>query len=220
MTSNKSADMEIIERFTKGDLDAFQELVSKYEAKVFNLAMRYTRNREDSEEVLQDVFVTVYKKVRGFEGKAAFSSWLYRVTVNAACMKLRKRKQDRTIAVEDLTMPMHNRWLDEDESLQYQSDAETVSGELRSVLQSAISRLPEEYRVVFVLRDVDGLANKEVAEILDLTVAAVKSRLHRARLMLRKKLQYYYDDYCEPTEVLAIGAGYLQDKSMGYQSAA
>ena len=108
MTSNKSADMEIIERFTKGDLDAFQELVSKYEAKVFNLAMRSTRNREDSEEVLQDVFVTVYKKVRGFEGKAAFSSWLYRVTVNAACMKLRKRKQDRTIAVEDLTMPMHN----------------------------------------------------------------------------------------------------------------
>src|SRR5258708_5708025 len=89
----KLTDVELVEIFKAGSIDAFEELISRYESKVFNLAMRFTRNQEDAEEVLQDVFATIYKKIDGFQGKSAFSSWLYRIIVNAAFMKLRKRRQ-------------------------------------------------------------------------------------------------------------------------------
>jgi len=95
-------DLILIEQFTKGCIGSYEELISRYETKVHNLAMRLTRNSEDAEEVLQDVFMTVYRKIEGFEGKAKFSSWLYRITVNAAFMKLRKRRQDKTVSVEDM----------------------------------------------------------------------------------------------------------------------
>lgn len=193
--AKKVSDVELIERFRAGSVEAFEELVSRYEAKVFNLALRFTRNQEDAEEVLQDVFATIYKKIEGFQGKSAFSSWLYRIIVNAAFMKLRKRKQQQSVSLEDLSPIVRQHYLDQESTFLSRSDSISMNRELREVLESAINRLPGQYRAVFILRDIDGLSNQEVGEILDLSIPAVKSRLHRSRLMLRKKLMRYWDDY-------------------------
>lgn len=197
MKEKRVTDMDLIGQFTKGSIEAFEELMQRYESKVFQLAMRFTRNQEDAEEVLQDVFTTIYKKVAGFEGKSAFSSWLYRIVVNAAFMKLRKRKQSQTVSIEDLTPAIRQYCLERDSNYGERSDAMAATREVREALQGAINRLPEQYRAVFVLRDVDGMSNEEVGEILDLSIPAVKSRLHRSRLMLRRKLQRYYDDFTD-----------------------
>jgi RNA polymerase sigma-70 factor (ECF subfamily) len=183
----KPTDRELIASFSSGDQASFEELIQRYSAKVFSLATRLTRNAEDAEEVLQDVFVTVFRKIAGFEGKSSFSSWLYRVTVNAAFMKLRKRRQDHSVPLEDLlNQQQHIPALNSQEHANV--DNITIRHEMLEALEEAIQRLPEEYRPVFILRDVDGLTSREVGKILDLTVPAVKSRLHRSRLMLRKRL--------------------------------
>jgi RNA polymerase sigma-70 factor (ECF subfamily) len=157
--------------------------------------MRFTRNHEDAEEVLQDVFTTLYQKLEGFQGKSAFSSWLYRIIVNAAFMKLRKRKQNNTISIEDLAPTIRQQQVEKEHSISNRSDLLSINKEMRDIIDSALNRLPDQYRAVFVLRDVDGLSNQEVGEILDLSIPAVKSRLHRSRLMLRKRLQTYWDDF-------------------------
>ena len=192
-------DLELINKFKKGCQFSFDEIVKKYETKVHNLAMRLTRNPEDSEEVLQDVFVTVFRKIDGFEGKAKFSSWLYRVTVNASFMILRKRKRKQTVSIEDFLPNLADNALGTPQHFGNQSDSRAISNEMRTELEGAISKLPEEYSAVFVLRDVNGLSNKEVSEILNLSIPAVKSRLHRSRIMLRKKLRKYYEDYTSET---------------------
>jgi len=209
MSEKKVSDSVLIERFRNGSIEAFEEIVSRYESKVFNLAMRFTRNQEDAEEVLQDVFTTIYKKLAGFEGKSAFSSWLYRIIVNAAFMKLRKRKQNTTVSIEDLAPAVKQYCIEREGVTESRSDTLTMNKELRDRVQGAIDRLPEQYRAVFVLRDVDGLTNQEVSEILDLSIPAVKSRLHRSRLMLRRKLRRYYEDFTGNSRVsydAAVGA--------------
>lgn len=202
MKEKKVTDMDLIERFRKGSIEAYEELISRYESKVYNLAMRFTRNQEDAEEVLNDVFTTIYQKVDGFEGKSAFSSWLYRIIVNAAFMKLRKRRQNNTIAIEDLSPSVRQNSIERDTNIGNRSDLLSMNRELRETLEAAINRLPDQYRAVFVLRDVDGLSNQEVGEILELSIPAVKSRLHRSRLMLRRKLQRYYDDFTGKRQIL------------------
>ena len=197
-------DVQLVKKFKKGSIEAFEEIIKRYETKVMQLAMRLTRNHEDAEEVMQDVFSTIYKKINGFQGKSAFSSWLYRIVVNAAFMKLRKRKQNHTIGIEDLAPNVKQACLEGDNSQFERSDNIASSKEMRDIIQLAINRLPGQYRAVFVLRDVDGLSNNEVGEILQLSIPAVKSRLHRSRLMLRKKLQRYYDDYTDRKPMVRI----------------
>ncbi len=187
-------DTELVNNFKNGDTSSFVELVERYTQKVHNLSIRITRSEEDAEEVIQDVFVTVYNKIDKFEGKSAFSSWLYRITVNTAFMKLRKRRQTPAISIEELSPTVRDNWVghkSDDCDVNYISSRH----ELRAELDNAVSKLPDEYRMIFVMRDVDGMSNQEVGELLDLSVPAVKSRLHRSRLMLRKKLQKFYNDY-------------------------
>ena len=191
MPTQKKSDLELIVEFQKGDQRSFEELISRYSNKVFSLASRLTRNTEDAEEVIQDVFVTVHRKIGGFEGKSSFSSWLYRVTVNAAFMKLRKRKQDQTVPLEELIQqPVLVAALKSPESSFV--DSQSIRNEMLEALETAIRKLPDDYRPVFILRDVDGLTSREVSRILDLTVPAVKSRLHRSRLMLRRRLNRFF----------------------------
>ena len=206
----KLEDNELIERFSRGCEISFEEVVKRYQTKVHNLAMRLTRNEEDAEEVLQDVFVTVYRKIESFEGKAKFSSWLYRITVNAAFMKLRKKKQDHSVSLEDLAPSVQNQAREQGSLFLASSDSVAINREVRDALEGAISRLPDDYRAVFVLRDVDGLSNKEVSDILGLSIPAVKSRLHRSRLMLRKKLKRFYEDYSEDVKVVSYGPQMMQ----------
>lgn len=205
-------DKQLLKHIKRGSQDAFKEVLGRYETKVFNLAMRYTRNPEDAEEILQDVFVTVFKKISSFKGKSAFSSWLYRVTVNAAFMKLRKRKQDHTIPMEELSAPIQKNWLDKGGAHKDScTDGGLMHGELREILQEAIDKLPDDYRAVYILRDIDGLSNRQVSKVLSLSVPAIKSRLHRSRLMLRKKLSIYYKDYYDKDKIFAIGPKFIHD---------
>ncbi len=195
LNEKKTTDVQLIAAFRKGSMTAFEELIERYQAKAFSLALRLTKNQEDSEEVIQDVFTTLYHKLAGFEGKSAFSSWLYRIVVNASFMKLRKRRQTPAVSLEDLPQVLREGPFLKDPILADFADAGTVTREVRETLHSAINRLPDEYRSVFVLRDIDGLTNQEVGEILDLSIPAVKSRLHRSRLMLRKKLVRFYEEF-------------------------
>ena len=109
----KVTDLELIEEFKNGSIAAFEDIVARYETKIFNLALRFTRNQEDAEEVLQDVFTTLYKKADSFQGKSAFSSWLYRIVANAAFMKLRKRKQQQNLSIEDLSPAMKQHYIEQ-----------------------------------------------------------------------------------------------------------
>lgn len=199
------SDVELVEQFRKGSIESFEEIVVRYESKVMNLALRFVRNQEDAEEVMQDVFTTLYRKIESFQGKSQFSSWLYRIVVNSAFMKLRKRKQSQTVSIEDLAPAVKQYCIDREALVSTSAQNLSFSRELRDVLQAAVDKLPAQYRAVFVLRDVDGLSNQETGEILNLSIPAVKSRLHRSRLMLRKKLQGYYTDF--------TGRPYMDDSS-------
>ncbi|MCB0321362.1 MAG: sigma-70 family RNA polymerase sigma factor, partial [Bdellovibrionales bacterium] len=187
-------DIELVNQGKAGDEEAFVELIRRYTQKVQHLAMRITRNEQDTEEVVQDVFVTLYTKLGTFQGKSAFSSWLYRITANAAFMKLRTRRKHVAVSFEEDSEQGETTFCSPRSDV---SDVDylSVRHELRSYLEDAIETLPHEYRAIFVLRDVDGLSNQDVGDVLGISVPAVKSRLHRARLLLRKKLQRYYQDY-------------------------
>lgn len=186
------SDSFLLQRFASGDLGAFEELVHRYSSRIFGLAYRLTRNVEDAQEVHQDVFVTVYRKIRDFQGKSAFSSWLYRVAVNTALMRLRKRRASRDVSVEDIGADYVEQALLRASFKDTTVDRHVEQNRLSRMLESAIGRLPAEYRPVFVLRDIDGLSAREVGKILEISIPAVKSRLHRSRMMLRRRLLPIY----------------------------
>ena len=192
--SEKQIDLELVEEFKNGSVEAFNELVEKHQSKVDNLSLKFTKNIEDAEEVLQDVFSTIFRKIDGFKGDSAFTSWMYRMTVNASFMKLRKNNQKPTVHLEDLSRSIRQLYLNKDESYGSRSDSLIQSNELREILHEAVTKLPDQYKAVFILRDIDGLSNQEVGNILQLFIPAVKSTLHRSRLMLRKKLNRYWND--------------------------
>lgn len=188
-------DEQLIINFVKGDDISFQNLVDRYKTKVYGLALRLTKNNEDAEEVLQDVFITVYRKIDSFQGNSKFSSWLYRVTANSAFMKLRKNKQSRYISFEDVIATKDNELLANTHNPIAELEEDMNVANLRENLENAISKLPPDYRAVYILRDIDELSNKEVSEILHLGIPAIKSRLHRSRLMLQKKLFSAYNEF-------------------------
>jgi RNA polymerase sigma-70 factor (ECF subfamily) len=149
---------------------------------------------------MQEVFVTLVRKLKAFRGTSTFSSWLYRVTFNCSLMRLRKKKQDQSLPMEEvmaqaLSVPMRPSALaDEGESSQMRK-------ELRDAITKAISSLPAEYRPVFILRDIDGFTSIEVSEMLRLSVPAVKSRLHRSRLMLQRQLGPLFEEFVQSSAV-------------------
>jgi len=196
----KRTDAELVMMIRKGEAEAFEVLMQRCVSKAYGLAARLTKNPEDAEEVLQDVFITVHRKIGGFEGKSSFSSWLYRITMNAALMKLRKRRNDRHVHIEDVVPEYSNSTLLKTCALS-ESDSLTDRQTLLTALEMAIRRLPDEYRPVFVLRDIDGLTSRQVGKILQLSIPAVKSRLHRSRLMLRRKLLPLYREVTEQSQI-------------------
>jgi len=173
---------------------ALGAFMAQYETRVFGLALRLTGNRQDAEEVLQDVFLTVFQKIDSFRGDAKLSSWLYRIATNAALMKLRKRPKVKEIPLaEELGPAMTEEGMIAEPVADWSRlpDDELERKELTRRIEAAITQLPPDYRSVFVLRDVEGFSTEEAREILSLSEAALKSRLHRARLFLRKQLADY-----------------------------
>lgn len=174
-----------------GDVAAFEELVNRYERKIFRLALNITSNREDAEDVMQEAFLKSFQHLGGFQGDSRFYTWLVRITVNEALMKLRKRRPnqvslDAPVETADDLLPREIKdWGPTPEQRYGQT-------ELSEILSGVISQLDPAYRIVFLLRDVEELSTEETAQMLGLSVAAVKSRLLRARLKLRQKLSRYF----------------------------
>jgi RNA polymerase sigma-70 factor, ECF subfamily len=182
----------LVERARANDMPAFSELVRRYEAKIFRLAQHVTQNREDAEDVLQETFMKAYEHLDQFQGNSKFYTWIVRIAVNQALMKLRRRKTDRSVSLdegidtgEDTLVREVAAWGEDPEQLFSRE-------ELGEILGSAIQSLEPSYRTVFVLRDIDELSTEETAEALGLSIPAVKSRLLRARLQLREKLTRYF----------------------------
>jgi len=174
-----------------GDTSAFEELVNRYERKIFRLTMNITRNREDAEDAMQDAFMKAYSHLHQFQEGSRFYTWLVRIAANEALMRLRKRRPnqvslDEPIEGEDDFIPQQiEDWGPSPE----QRYAQT---EMRDILRSVIEDLQPDFRIVFLLRDVEGLSTEETAETVGISEAAVKSRLLRARLKLRQKLDRHF----------------------------
>ena len=185
-------DLQLVRDAREGDEAAFGELVERHQARVYNHALRLMGNSQDAEEVLQDTFLQVFRNLDRFEERSRFSTWIYRIATNEALMRLRKARRKREVFLED-TAGQDGEWRGEEIRDFARSALEEVENkELMEKLRTLLEELPEEYRVVFTLRDVDGLSNAEVAEILEISVPAVKSRLHRSRLYLRDRLTKLY----------------------------
>jgi RNA polymerase sigma-70 factor (ECF subfamily) len=207
MTTRKT-DAELVNGVIGREESCFEELLERYGSKVLNLAMRITRNQEDAEEILQDVFITVFTKIGSFEHKAQFSSWLYRVTMNSSFMKIRARNRRRTVSLEDVEPNIRQNWVGNRTEM-FDVDFMSSRHELRDAIQAAVAELPEDYRAIFVLRDIDGLSNEAVSQVLQLSVPAVKSRLHRSRLLMRERLKSHYAQLATGEEVVETPDTYV-----------
>ena len=182
----------LVAQARQGDSGAFGELTEHYQRKIFRLAQNITQNREDAEDVLQETFMKAYEHLPDFEGNSKFYTWIVRIAVNEALMKLRKRKWDKTvwldepIEVGDDAVAREIAVWDDNPEQRYSKE------ELADILDKAVNSLAPPYRTVFQLRDIEELSTEETAKALELSVPAVKSRLLRARLQLRDKLTAFF----------------------------
>ncbi|NIP37999.1 MAG: sigma-70 family RNA polymerase sigma factor [Candidatus Dadabacteria bacterium] len=181
------------------DDGAYNEIVNRYGEKIFRLAMRITKNPESAEEVLQNVFVKLIEKLGTFREESKLATWIYTVSSNEAFMYLRGKNKNssKEISVEEFN---NNENGSSYEGLQIKYDGfgpddSAINVEQSEILDKAIGELPEEYRVVFQLRDVEGLSNQQAADVLGLSLPAIKSRILRARNQLKKKLAVYFPEY-------------------------
>ena len=185
---------ELIERLRRADPGAIEALMERFAAKAYRLAHGITKNPADAEEVVQDVFVAIVQKIESFQGRADLWTWIYRVTTNAALNKRRGKRREVEVPLEpDLPTFKADGHRDGDRAFlladwSERPDEVLLSKEGRAMVNDALARLPDDYRAVVVLRDVEELSNEEAAEILGESVGSVKSRLHRARMALREQL--------------------------------
>jgi RNA polymerase sigma-70 factor (ECF subfamily) len=189
-------DAALVERLRAGDASAVADLSQRYGAKIFQLAFRYMKNREDAEEVAQDVLLKVFKKIKAFRGDAQLSSWIYRITFNTAMSRLRTLRFSRPAEVPERTITMQ----DGDEMESKRVDVEDHSPipdetymrtQLWDRFNDALDQLPTIYRTPIVLRDIQGLSTEEASALLKVKSQTLKSRLHRGRLVLREQLSEF-----------------------------
>jgi RNA polymerase sigma-70 factor, ECF subfamily len=181
-------------RLRAQDTSVLQILMERYSPRIYRVAFGITRSHGDAEEVVQDVFLTLFRKIDSFEGRAALGTWLYRVAANAALIKRRGKRAEVEVHLEDYLPTFKADGHREGDRAMLLADwsgtpeRELLSGEAREILEEGLALLPNHYRAILVLRDVEDLSNEEVAEALGESVASVKSRLHRARMALREVL--------------------------------
>jgi RNA polymerase sigma-70 factor (ECF subfamily) len=185
-------ELALVHAAKRGDTSAFEELVRRYDRNVFRIAQHITQNREDAEDVVQEAFLKAYENLERFQENSKFYTWLVRIAVNESLMKLRRRRTAKTVSLDEDVQTEEDSvprevadWSPNPEQLYNQA-------ELKEILGRTIQGLPASFRTVFVLRDVEGLSTEETADALDLSVPAVKSRLLRARLQLRERLDKYF----------------------------
>jgi RNA polymerase sigma-70 factor, ECF subfamily len=195
---DRTQDRQLIARLQAGDDTAVQDLADRYSARIYQLALRHMKNREDAEEVTQDVLMKVYRKVESFRGDAALSSWIYRITFNTAMSRLRNsrlariadQERERTLAA-DAAAGNQPRVPRQPADWSRMPDESLLRLQLREAVTAAIAELPEIYRAPVMLRDIQGLSTEEASSRLRLKDQTLKSRLHRGRVMLRERLRSF-----------------------------
>jgi RNA polymerase sigma-70 factor, ECF subfamily len=192
-SSRIDRDWQLLDALRRGDATAAERLVSTFGDRAYRLAIGITGNQQDAEEAVQDAFWSVINKIDTFRGDAALGSWIYRITVNAAKNKRRGARRGHEISLEEILPAFHadGRYADLIVDWSTELDDPAVQSELQSALTLALQKLPDHYRAVTILHDVEGLSMAEVADCLDITVASAKSRAHRARLLLRRRLAVF-----------------------------
>ncbi len=183
----------LVKKSKEGDFEAFEELVNLHEKHVYNIAWNMLRNQEDAEEVLQETFIKAYNKLNQFEGRSKFSTWLYRIATNEALMIIRKKNPAQPVSLDEPIDDGYRAKIRR-ELIDWKENPQNIylKKELREKIDYIIYTLPEDYRSVFVLRDIQGFSGEKVSEILSITLPAVKARLHRARLYAREILNDYF----------------------------
>ena len=175
----------LVARARAGDRDAFEELVRRHADRLYAVVLRFVADGDEAQEVTQEAFLRAWRSIPRFEGRSAFFTWLYRIGINEAKRRAARRPPVHVASLEDEPVPEAPDWSEAPETRSDQQD-------LRRVLEHAIRSLPLEYRGPIVLRDVEGLSTREAAEVMDLGEAAFKSRLHRARLAVRRSIDEYF----------------------------
>ena len=194
---DRTDDRQLIRRLQAGDEEAVRELADRYSHRIFQMALRHMKNREDAEEVTQDVLMKVYRKIDKFRGDAALSSWIYRITFNTAMSRLRTHRAERAAEAERDRARLHAADGVEPPTPRQPADwsrmpdEELLRRQLREAVADALPRLPEIYRVPVVLRDIEGLTTEEASTRLRVKDQTLKSRLHRGRVMLRRQLDAF-----------------------------
>ncbi len=184
-------DVALVELARAGDQAAFEKLVRQYDRQIFRTAQHITQNREDAEDITQDVFLKAYRKLDQFQGNSKFSTWLTRIAVNESLMRLRKRKTSRTVSMDQDVQTEEGSIPRDFADWSPNPEQNFTQSELSEILKKTIAGLAPGFRTVFTLRDIENLSTEETAEALGLSVPAVKSRLLRARLQLRERLSRY-----------------------------
>src|SRR5579885_2165924 len=179
---------ELVSRAQAGEDEAFAELVARYQNKIHRLAKNITQNNEDAEDVLQETFLKAYSHLAGFQRNSRFYTWIVRIAVNEALMKLRKRRNDRTVPLDEPVDTGEEAVTREIAVWEDNPEQRYSREEMQQILDEAVEDLKPDFRTVFALRDIEELSTEETAEALGISVPAVKSRLLRARLALREKL--------------------------------
>jgi len=191
------ADRELLTQAQTGDLSAFEALVERHRDKVYGVALRMTRSEADAAEIAQETFLSAFQHLTEFRGEAAFGSWVHRIAANHALMRLRHRNVVEA-AEEELTELEFNErgnWIEYPSSdWSRRADEKALDTELGTAIRLATDRLPYRYREVFVLKDIEGLSYEQISEITGDSIAAIKSRLHRARLDLRNAIDEFYGE--------------------------
>ncbi len=184
---------ELVEGLRAGEPAAYRQLVDSNSANVHNVALKLLGDEQEAEDVLQETFLNAFKAIDRFEGRSQLSTWLYRIAYNASLMRLRKREGMATLSLDEPPGGTgEERVLRPLVDWSMMPDDQLLSAEARQMMDQAIAELPETLRSTFVLRDIQGLSGAETAEVLGITVQAVKNRLHRARLRLRERLSDYF----------------------------
>lgn len=177
---------QLVRLAQEGSPAAFEELVTKYQSKVFSMALSFTRNREAADDLAQEVFLKAYLALPRFHGKSEFGTWLYRISINHIKDYLRKKGRAKEVSLDDV---QEIAFSNKEQTERTEQERETEAR--RTLVQRFVQGLPEKYRVIVTLRDVQGLAYEQISQTLHLSPGTVDSRLHRARKMLRKKLAPY-----------------------------
>lgn len=195
MTKSKALallkETELIERARNRDHAAFEELVRRNQDRIYNLGLKLLGNKEDAADLLQETFINAYYALPRFEGKSAFSTWLYRIATNNAFMKMRKKKIPLVRFKSEDTQDGKKHFT---EIADWSGDpkAHLQNEELKVLIEKSLNSLPGKYRTIFLLHDIEGFSTEEISRMLELSMPAVKSRIHRSRMYLRDKLSHYF----------------------------